>query len=313
MANELARREDVIGSLADLMGVAKVLAKSGFFQDASGDTDAAIAKAATKVLAGRELGFSPFASMNGIYLIQGKPTVSANLMATAIRKSGRYDYKLLKLDETGCIVQMLRKAGAGWEVLGESRFTAEDAKKANTKNRDTFPRNMYFARAISNAVRWYAPDVFEGSTVYTPEEMGAEVDGNGNVVEGEYRTVTGEIHDTPAEQPAGANGDGQSAPAVWQTWKDAHSAIAWAANLMGVPHEEAEISYIAVKNTVQPQKASDMFAAWFKWVREMKERQHAEQTEVDFGMGDDAPPPTMHVEQPALVQGGAKAGGAAYQ
>jgi hypothetical protein len=49
----------------------------------------------------------------------------------------------------------------------------EDAKKAGTKNLDKYPKNMLFARAISNGVKWYTPDVFAGP-VYVPEEMGAE-------------------------------------------------------------------------------------------------------------------------------------------
>jgi hypothetical protein len=45
---------------------------------------------------------------------------------------------------------------------------------------------MLFARAMSNGVRWYCPDVTNGNAVYTPEELGAEVDEDGNVIEGTY-------------------------------------------------------------------------------------------------------------------------------
>ncbi|NBO17384.1 MAG: hypothetical protein EBV07_00610 [Proteobacteria bacterium] len=55
-------------------------------------------------------------------------------------------------------------------MIGNSTFTIEDAKKAGTKNTDKFPRNMLFARAMSNGVKWYTPDVFAGP-VYVPEEM----------------------------------------------------------------------------------------------------------------------------------------------
>jgi len=54
--------------------------------------------------------------------------------------------------------------------IGNSTFTIEDAKKALTKNIDKFPKNMLFARAISNGVKWYCPDIFSGP-VYVPEEM----------------------------------------------------------------------------------------------------------------------------------------------
>jgi hypothetical protein len=39
-----------------------------------------------------------------------------------------------------------------------------------------------FARAISSGVRLYCPDVFNGNLVYVPEEMGAQVDEDGEPV-----------------------------------------------------------------------------------------------------------------------------------
>jgi hypothetical protein len=45
---------------------------------------------------------------------------------------------------------------------------------------------MLFARAMSNGVRWYCPDVTNGNAVYTPEELGAEVDEDGNVIDGDF-------------------------------------------------------------------------------------------------------------------------------
>ena len=44
-----------------------------------------------------------------------------------------------------------------------------------------FARNMLFARAMSNGARWFTPDVF-GGPVYTPDELGAEVNEQGEVV-----------------------------------------------------------------------------------------------------------------------------------
>ena len=56
------------------------------------------------------------------------------------------------------------------KVFAESGMFA-DAKAAQTKNMDKYPQNMLFARAMSNGVKWYTPDIFAGP-VYTPEEMG---------------------------------------------------------------------------------------------------------------------------------------------
>ena len=42
--------------------------------------------------------------------------------------------------------------------------------KSNFKdNYKNYPRNMYFARALSNACRWYCPEVIQG--YYTVEEL----------------------------------------------------------------------------------------------------------------------------------------------
>lgn len=185
---------------------ARLLAVSGYF-DAKGDTPTAIAQVATKILAGRELGFGPFAAVNGIYIIQGRPAVGANLMAAAVKGSGRYDYRVKTMTDTECSLEFFAVANGHRESLGVSTFTAKDAKAAGTKNLDKFPRNMLFARAMSNGVRWYCPDVFSGNAVYVPEELGADVDGDGNVVNGSVRTVdaaTGEILPHAAATPRSA-------------------------------------------------------------------------------------------------------------
>ena len=170
-------------NMPELMEIGKVMAASGFFEDARQANQAIV-----KVLAGRELGFGPFASMTGIHIIKGKPVISANLYAAAIRGSGRYDYKVIRLDDTGCELAFFEN---GKEV-GRSAFTDKDAKAAGLVKPDSnwlkFPRNMYFARALSNGVKWFAPDVFGGTSVYTPGEMGEET--TVDLSTGEIVTVT---------------------------------------------------------------------------------------------------------------------------
>ena len=49
---------------------------------------------------------------------------------------------------------------------------------------------MLFARAMSNGVRWYCPDVAM-APLYTPDELGAQVDGeSGEVIEAEPVAAT---------------------------------------------------------------------------------------------------------------------------
>jgi hypothetical protein len=147
--------------LSEVMTMAQTFAESGLFTDAKQQ-----AQAFVKIIAGQEIGIPPFAAISGIHIVQGKPTIGAGLIASCIKGSGKYDYKVIKLDETACSLDFYQ----GKEKLGNSTFTIADARKAQTKNIDKFPKNMLFARAISNGVKWFCPDVFSGP-VYTPEEM----------------------------------------------------------------------------------------------------------------------------------------------
>lgn len=157
----------------DTMTLGKVLAQSGYFQDAR---DAA--QCIVKVLAGRELGLGPVASMTGVYIVKGRPALSANLLGGVLKRSGRYNYRVKELTDKAAEIVFMERNGAAWETIGTSRFTVEDARRAGTQNMEKFARNMLFARAMTNGIRWYAPDVFAGG-VYTPEELGAPVDGDG--------------------------------------------------------------------------------------------------------------------------------------
>lgn len=159
------------GNGMDLMTYGQVFAKSGFFQDSR---DAA--QAVVKIQAGAELGFPPVASMTGIHIIKGRVSLSANLIAAAIKRSGKYTYRVSKLDDAECVIEFFE----GSTSIGVSSFGIADAKRQATQNIDRFPRNMLFARAISNGAKWYCPDVF-GGPIYTPDELGAEVDDDGNV------------------------------------------------------------------------------------------------------------------------------------
>jgi hypothetical protein len=164
----------VVRSFDDTEKVALAMVKSGYFIDAKDASQAIV-----KIMAGREMGFGPFASMTGVYIIQGRPSIGANLMASAVKRSGRYDYRVLEMTDKVCTIEFYQ----GGKDIGKSTFTIEDARKAGTKNTDKYPRNMLFARAMSNGVRWFTPDIFDGPPVYTPEELGANVNEQGDVID----------------------------------------------------------------------------------------------------------------------------------
>ena len=183
-------------TISEVMTVGEVMAKSGLFNDAR-----QTAQAVVKVLAGQELGFGPFASMTGISIIGGKPAISSNLMAAAVKAHPRYDYRVARLDDKACELVFF----ADGKEMGRSAFTVEDAAQAEVGRMvapgasgsmmKRFARNMLFARAMSNGVRWYCPDVFTGAAVYTPGEMGAEELEDGTIVEGVATVV--ETEETP--------------------------------------------------------------------------------------------------------------------
>lgn len=130
-----------IRTMDDLGRLSKMLAESKFFKDA---TDAA--QCGVKVLAGLDLGIPAFAAMTGIHIIQGKPAIGANLMAAAVKRSGRYNYRVVEHSDSVCKIAFFE----GKEQIGVSEFTAEDAKKMGTQNMSKMPKNMLFARAMSN-------------------------------------------------------------------------------------------------------------------------------------------------------------------
>lgn len=157
--------------LEETFRIAKALAQSGLFKDAKKEMEAF-----AKILAGRDLGLSPFEAMSSLHVIEGKIEASADLQASRVKASGRYDYKMdwLHDNETdevvGCRIEFFEEG----EKLGESEFTMDDARQAGLADKAVwkkYPRNLLFARAMSNGVAWYCPDVMGGLRVYHEGEI----------------------------------------------------------------------------------------------------------------------------------------------
>jgi len=148
-------------SFSDIGGMAKTFIESGLFSDIR-----SVAQAIVKIQAGQELGVAPFAAINGIHIIQGKPVLGAGLIAAKIKGSEKYNYSVVGHTENMCSIDFYCRE----KKIGNSTFTMEDAKKAGTKNLEKHPKNMLFARAISNGAKWHCPDIFNGA-VYTEGEI----------------------------------------------------------------------------------------------------------------------------------------------
>lgn len=154
---------------------AKAMVASGYFKDSKD-----LAQAVTKVMAGAELGIPPFAAMTGIHIIQGKPALGANLIATLVKNDPRYNYKVVKCDNEECIIDWFE----GGELVGQSSFTFEEAKIAGLTVKDNWKRytsDMLFARCITRGGRRFTPGIFGGAPIYTPDELGADIDPEGYI------------------------------------------------------------------------------------------------------------------------------------
>ena len=143
-------------SLKEPMAIGEIFAKSGMFPDIKSQSQAVV-----KILAGKELGLSPFESMKNIYLVSGKLALQSNALASLIKTSPKYDYHVDVITNEECKITFFQREGEKRIEIGVSEFTFKDGAKAGLVNKDNwknFPRNMLFARALANGVRFYCPD-----------------------------------------------------------------------------------------------------------------------------------------------------------
>lgn len=164
-----------------MKGIAQAMAMSGMFPDIQKDS----AKAFVKIMAGQEMGIPPFQAMSDISIIQGKASAGGNIYASKVKSHPKYDYKIKNWTNKGCAIEFFQIENGKPVSLGVSQFDENDARQAGLLgkgNWKTYPRNMYFNRAMTAGVRTYTPDALGGINAYTPEELGANVDSDGRFV-----------------------------------------------------------------------------------------------------------------------------------
>ena len=152
--------------------VAQIFAESGMFPDAK-----SAAEVATKLIVGRGLGMNDYDAMAGFHIVKGKVNLAANSMAAAIKRSGRYNYRITEHSNTVVTIKFFEKWDSSWEEVGESSWTIEDAKRAGLggDNWRKYPKAMLFARAISAGYRMYCPDAFGMAPVYVEQHGETEI------------------------------------------------------------------------------------------------------------------------------------------
>jgi hypothetical protein len=130
---------------------------------------------------GDALGIPPIQAITGIHVIEGKPSASADLIASLVRRAG---HRLrVTGDDTKAVAQIIRADDP--EFTYESVWTLDRARTAGVAGKGVwkaYPAAMLKARAITEVARAGASDALYG-VIYTSEELGAPVDGTGEPVQ----------------------------------------------------------------------------------------------------------------------------------
>ena len=173
MSNDLVVRN----SIDEDIRLANALAQSGFYKDIR-DAAAGV----VKLRIARELGLG-LRGISDVHIVEGKPTLSYQAILGMVRNytgpfgTDRYSFKYLQRDEDRVEIEWTING----EVIGTSKCDTEDAKRMGLGGRGTwqkYPRQMRTARAVTEGVNAFMPEVIGGS-IYTPEELGDESGFNG--------------------------------------------------------------------------------------------------------------------------------------
>ena len=155
-------------TIDDIQRAAKLFIASGMFAEKNLERD--MATACVKLIAGQELGLSPFQSMRGIDIVKGQPTFRYQLVGAKIKQSGRYDFKPVEVSATRAAIEFYDHG----RPVYLSEFTIEDAKRQELAGKDNyrkFPRDMLYARALTNGANKVCPEIFFAQC-YSPEDFG---------------------------------------------------------------------------------------------------------------------------------------------
>ncbi len=126
------------------------------------------------VLAGREMGMSAMASLRAFHIVEGKPTMAADLIRALVLKSGLAEY-------FRCTERTAERATFVTKRRGEPEmsltYTIAEGRAAFAKGDDKWaasgwgrnPADMLVARAGSKLARLVYPDVLHG--IYATEEL----------------------------------------------------------------------------------------------------------------------------------------------
>lgn len=149
--------------------MASVLAKSGLIPQGLNTPE----KVFVALQWGHELGLSPMVAVNNVAVINGKPTLSADIMSAVVKRSPEYGgIKWIEMSDKKAECEITRILPNGEKEVQRSCFTIEDAQNAGLAGRDVwkkYPKRMLKHRCLSYGLKDMFPDLLAG--LYDPEEM----------------------------------------------------------------------------------------------------------------------------------------------
>lgn len=183
-------------NMRELKELADVFVTSKMFPDVQ-----QTAQAMVKIIAGQELGFEPIVSMTGIHIFQGKVSVGANLLASLIKDSGKYQYKITEHTNQICTIVFYQDVKGEWKQLGVPvTYTIGEAQQAGLTSKDVwkkYPADMLFASVIRKGCRRYCADVLRGTV--SDHDVADEVEADAQQIE--TAKIAEEVTEIADEQP----------------------------------------------------------------------------------------------------------------
>lgn len=153
--------------IAECADLAERLAKSTLLPDALKNKPQDVM---FQIMTGAELGLGPIASIRGIFVIQGKPVLSADTMMALVLGSGLCDYFVqTEASATSVTFETKRKSAP---IVQRVTWTWEDAKRAGLNTKDPwrlYPKQMLASRAKAELARLAYADLLAGC--YDPDEL----------------------------------------------------------------------------------------------------------------------------------------------
>lgn len=130
---------------------------------------------------GESLGIPPIQAINTVHVIEGKPSASSGLISALVRRAGHT--LRVKGDDHSATAEIVRSDDPDFTYsVTWDMSRARNAGVTGKDNWKKYPAAMLKARAITEVARDACQEALMG-VQYTPEELGAVVDEEGNVVD----------------------------------------------------------------------------------------------------------------------------------